>query len=76
MHPEIAQQLSTQRGHEMRARAEQATSARMARRARRALRHVQEDADGFAVPAIPDYVDGSFIAEPAEAGGVPERPAA
>jgi hypothetical protein len=68
MHPEIARELTTQRGREMQASARQATLARAASRARRAMRHgtgVKDGADELAIPAIPDYVDGSFRAAPA-----------
>ena len=69
MHPEILRELSAQRGREMRARARQAKLARMAIWARR-RRNLPDKADGFVVPAIPDYVDGSFGTGPAdEAGG-------
>ncbi len=63
MHPEIARELTTQRGRELRERAQQATLARMASRMLRATRRgagLPADADDFVCPAIPDYVDGSF----------------
>jgi len=70
MHPEILRELSAQRGREMRARARQAKLARMAIWAGRRRRNLPDEADGFVVPAIPDYVDGSFRTGPAdEAGG-------
>ena len=68
MHPEIARELTTQRGREMRAQAHQASVARAAGRIRRALRHGVSQLDGadeLAIPAIPDYVDGSFRTSPA-----------
>jgi hypothetical protein len=74
MHPEILRQLNAQRGREMRAQAQQAKLARMAKRNRR---HQREQADEFIMPAIPDYVDGSFHNGPAghqaasEAGQAP-----
>ena len=49
----------------------------MAIRAGRRGRNRPDEADGFALPAIPDYVDGSFRTEPAgetaasEAGRAP-----
>ena len=61
MHPEILRELTSQRGREMRTRAEQAMLARSVIRARRAHRRggaVQDE--HFVVPAIPDFVDGSF----------------
>ena len=77
MHPEILRELTAQRGREMRARAHQGRLARMAIRAGRRGRYRPDQADGFVLPAIPDYVDGSFRTEPAgeaaasEAGQVP-----
>ena len=83
MHPEIARELTAQRGREMQARAQQAMLARAASRARRALRRGtvpsagSHGAEEFVLPAIPDYVDGSFRTAPAdekvasEAGQVP-----
>ena len=62
MHPEILRELGAQRGREMRARARQARLAQMAIRSRRG-RHLPDET-GFTMPAIPDYVDGSFRAEP------------
>jgi hypothetical protein len=84
MHPEIMRELSAQRGRDMRARAHQARLARMASRAARAGRRghgLPDEADGFVVPPIPDYVDGSFRTGPAgqaatEVGRVPARDAA
>ena len=67
MHPEILRELSSQRGREMRDRAEQGRLASTARKARRARRHGLSgpaDADAFILPAIPDYVDGSFSGRP------------
>jgi hypothetical protein len=63
MHPEIARELTAQRGREMRAQAQQNTTARAASRLRRTLRHGTgrlDGADELVIPAIPDYVDGSF----------------
>jgi hypothetical protein len=63
MHPEIARELTAQRGRELRERAQQAAMARMASRRLRAMRRgagLPGDADDFVCPAIPDYVDGSF----------------
>ena len=63
MHPEILRELIAQRGQDLRERAHRAQLARSAcqgrRAARRHARHLDE-ADAFVVPAIPDYVDGSF----------------
>jgi hypothetical protein len=77
MHPEILRELTAQRGREMRARAHQANVARMAIRIGRRRRSRPDEADAFVLPAIPDYVDGSFRTAPAdekvasEAGQVP-----
>jgi hypothetical protein len=69
MHPEILRELTSQRGREIRAQAQQAMLARAVRRTLRARRHgngTPDEADEFAVPAIPDYVDGSFRTAPAD----------
>ena len=60
MHPEILRELNAQRGRELQDRAHQAALARTVSRARRALRRHAHPADEVVVPAIPDYVDGSF----------------
>ena len=70
MHPEFARELTDQRGREMRARARQSQLARIAIRVGRRRRHQPDETDGFVLPTIPDYVDGSFRTEPAgEAAG-------
>ena len=87
MHPEIARELISQRGRELRERAQQASMARTAIRKLRAVRRGASrpyQGDDFTCPAIPDYVDGSFrTVSPTEdqaaspAGRVPAaRPAA
>jgi hypothetical protein len=58
MHPEIMRELSTQRSHDLRERAHHAHMVRTLRSLRRG--HRMEEAGEFVVPAIPDYVDGSF----------------
>jgi hypothetical protein len=64
MHPEIMRELTAQRGRDLRERAHRAHLVRAASRdqraRRRAARHHVAVADAFVVPAIPDYVDGSF----------------
>ena len=65
MHPEMLREMTDQRGREMRARARQSALARLAIRATRRGRSRPDETDGFALPAIPDYVDGSFRAGPA-----------
>lgn len=58
MHPEILRELGSQRDSEMRQRAQRDRLARRAARARRAGRH-----DKVTLPAVPDFVDGSFLAD-------------
>ena len=58
MHPEIMRAMNDQRGRELRERAHRGRLARMAIRSRRHGRDLPDD--DFVVPAIPDYVDGSF----------------
>jgi len=80
MHPEILRAMSDQRGQEMRDRAHRSRLARMAIRGRRHGRALPDD--DFVVPAVPDYVDGSFRTDQAvgqvasEAGQAPARHAA
>ncbi len=80
MHPEILRQINIQRGQELRERAHRARLARMAIRGRRHGRDLPDD--DFVVPAVPDYVDGSFRTDRAvgqvasEAGQTPARHAA
>jgi hypothetical protein len=73
MHPEILRELSSQRGREMRDRAHQFAIGRIASRARQAQRRGVAETDEFVVPAVPDYVDGSFRLQSAddEAARVP-----
>ena len=72
MHPEILRELSAQHGRDMRARARQAGLARLAIRAGRRRRSQLDQADGHVLHAIPDYVDGSFRTEPADAKAASE----
>jgi hypothetical protein len=80
MHPEIYRAMSDQRGQELRESAHRSRLARMARRGRRHGRDLPDD--DFVVPAVPDYVDGSFRTDQAvgqvasEAGQAPARHAA
>ena len=79
MHPEILRAMNDQRGQEMRERAHRSRLARMAIRGRRHGRDLPDD--DFVVPAVPDYVDGSFRTDQAgqvasEAGQAPARHAA
>jgi hypothetical protein len=80
MHPEILRAMSDQRGQELRERAHRSRLAKMAIRGRRHGRDLPDD--DFTVPAVPDYVDGSFRTDQAvgqvasEAGQAPARHAA
>jgi len=80
MHPEILRQINIQRGQELRERAHRARLARMAIRGRRHGHDLPDD--DFVIPAIPDYVDGSFRTdravgqEASEAGQAPAGHAA
>jgi hypothetical protein len=63
MHPDFARELHNQRGREMRERAHRARLVRMIRNSRHG-RDLPPDEE-IVIPAIPDYVDGSFRAEQA-----------
>ena len=62
MHPEILREMYAQRSRDLQEIAHQAVLARTVSRALRALRHGTgvAKADEFVMPAVPDYVDGSF----------------
>jgi hypothetical protein len=81
MHPEIMRELGAQHGRDMRERAHRAQLGRtlglgLGRRAiRRSARH-RGETDAFAVPAIPDYVDGSFRSAGDKAASQARVPAA
>jgi hypothetical protein len=62
MHPEILRELHSQHNRDMQQRAQRARLGRTVSRTLRALRRrtATAGADEFVVPAIPDYVDGSF----------------
>jgi hypothetical protein len=80
MHPEILRQINDQRGRELRERAHRSRLVRTAIRSRRHGHDLPDD--DFVVPAIPDYVDGSFSTDRAvgqvasEAGQAPAGHAA
>ena len=63
MHPDILRELTSQRGREMRERAHRARLVRMIRKSRHG-RDLPPDEE-IVIPAVPDYVDGSFRTEPA-----------
>lgn len=73
MHPDMMGELARQRGAERRAAARNASLARALRKAIHSQRARTEAPDDYVVPAIPDYVDGTFhIAEeqvPAQRAG-------
>lgn len=63
MHPDILRDLVSQHGRELQQQAHRSAVAHTESRVRRALRHghvSQDEAASPALPAIPDYVDGSF----------------
>jgi hypothetical protein len=60
MHPDMMGEMARQRGAERREAARNASFARAMRKAIRAQRTRAEAPDTFVVPAIPDYVDGTF----------------
>ena len=63
MHPDFIRELHNQRDREMRERAHQARLVRMVRSRRRG-RDLPPDEE-LVIPAVPDFVDGSFRTEPA-----------
>ena len=63
MHPDFRREVTNQRGREMREHAHRARLARMFRSSRHG-RDLPPDEE-IVIPAIPDYVDGSFQTEPA-----------
>jgi hypothetical protein len=71
MHPEILRQLIEQRTRETQARASERHLSRMFQHSSKARRHGGSVTD-YDLPAIPDYVDGSFIVHgTASDGAVP-----
>jgi hypothetical protein len=71
MHPEILRELTAQRSRDLRDRAQRELLARSIRASRHASRRSAQAApEEFAVPAIPDYVDGSFRVAGDEAAGL------
>ena len=63
MHPEFLRELTAQRGREMRERAHRSRLVRMIRISRHG-RDLPPDEE-LVIPAVPDFVDGSFRTEPA-----------
>jgi hypothetical protein len=75
MHPEILRDISAQRGRDMRDRAHRIllaqTASKILRARRRGLIGPGEADDSTvsvmsAIPAVPDFVDGSFLPGPAD----------
>jgi len=75
MHPEFLREMTDQRGREMRALAHQARLARLVSRLSRRGRNLPDGSEGFVIPRIPDYVDGSFRTGPASTGAASTGPA-
>jgi hypothetical protein len=77
MHPEMLRQLINQHNRETIARVqEDRLASRISRALRSQRRHGQVAGhDNYAIPAIPDFVDGSFMNAEGQAngatGGVP-----
>jgi len=75
MHPDIMRDLVRQHGRELREQAHRATLARAAGQARRAGRHSADQLSAAhlaaepAIPAVPDYVDGTFRSARDEVAG-------
>jgi hypothetical protein len=66
MHPEILRQIIEQRSRESQARAAEGRLANQLIRALRSQRrHGSPITSDYAIPAIPDFVDGSFAASTA-----------
>ncbi len=60
MHPDIMRDLVAQHGRELHEQAHRAALARTVVRARRAARRAASGGSVSALPAVPDYVDGTF----------------
>jgi len=73
MHPEFLREMTAQRGREMRTQAHHARLARLAKRVARRGRNLPDETVGLVIPAIPDYVDGSFRTESASTGPAVEQ---
>jgi hypothetical protein len=59
MHPDVTRQLIEQRINDLQVVARQVERGRAARKARRARRR-GTDVSASVLPAVPDYVDGTF----------------
>ena len=75
MHPDVTRQLIEQRINDLQVAARQAERGRAARRARRARRR-GTDVSAVVLPAVPDYVDGTFAADKRTEDGQESVPAA
>jgi hypothetical protein len=60
MNPEILRQIAAQQVRDQRAQASRDRVARSLARALRGGHLAAVESDGYAIPAIPDYVDGTF----------------
>jgi hypothetical protein len=76
MNPEILWQVAAEHHRDSQVRAHEARSARSLVKALRAVRHGGTEAGEFAMPAIPDYVDGSFRVDAKVGDGTGPVPAA
>jgi hypothetical protein len=76
MHPEILRQMIEQHSRETQARAKEERLARTITHTLRLRRRngYVASSDAYAIPTIPDYVDGSFImTTPGQAGSAAGR---
>lgn len=76
MNPEILRQIAAQQVRDQRAQASRDRVARTLLKALRGRTARVAESDGFVVPAIPDYVDGTFSGTEAEVGIPAARTAA
>lgn len=71
MHPDLIRAIAGQRIRDMQAEARAGVQAKLARQARKARRRGSSAPDLLATVRIPDYVDGTFRADPGPADGTP-----
>jgi hypothetical protein len=60
MNPEILRQIASQQISDQRARARRDRVSRTLAKALRGGHRHETESDGFVIPAIPDFVDGTF----------------
>lgn len=75
MHPDVTRQLIEQRINDLQVVARQVERGRAARKARRARRR-GTNVSARVLPAVPDYVDGTFAADKEAVNGQQSVPAA